>query len=453
MIPAKNKMRVLAVDNDKTFLNAFRRLLEYNGFTMDTISNPLLVMEYLSNTKTDCVVLDVKMPGMDGMELLRKIVERHPFIPVIMLSGESTISIAMDAIKKGAYDFVEKQSDSKRLLVAMQNALDKRNWIIEKSNLKQEIAEKYKILGSSKAIKKVLYDISKLAPTDAKVLIQGESGTGKELVAGALHYQSLRSGNRYIKQNCAAIPGELLESQLFGYKKGAFTGAHSNFKGKFLLADGGTLFLDEIGDMPLNLQAKLLRVLQEGEVEVLGSSDIIKTDTRIISATNKNPVDLIARGRFREDLYHRLNVFTITIPPLRDRVEDIPVLARYFLNQYAERYNKPLLDFSPQVILFLEEQKWPGNVRELQNFIHRIALFANQNIITMNDVLKSGLQAADENIPQKLTGLKEVMRYYEKKYIMETLEQNNGRIQETADKLGIERTTLFKKMRKYGLKG
>ncbi len=453
MIQEKKRMRVLAVDNDKTFLNAFRRLLEYNEFTVDTISNPLTVMEHLSAHKTDCIVLDVKMPGMDGMELLNKIIERYPFVPVIMLSGESTISIAMDAIKKGAYDFVEKQSDSKRLLVAVQNALDKRNWIIEKSNLKQEIAEKYKILGSSKAIKKVLYDISKLAPTNAKVLIQGESGTGKELVAGALHYQSLRSGNRYIKQNCAAIPGELLESQLFGYKKGAFTGAHTNFKGKFLMADGGTLFLDEIGDMPLNLQAKLLRVLQEGEVEVLGSSDIIKTDTRIISATNKNLTELIGQGRFRQDLYHRLNVFTINIPPLRDRTEDISILARYFLNQYAERYNKPLLDFSPQVILFMEEQKWPGNVRELQNFIHRIALFANQNIITMNDVLKSGLQFPDENVPKKLTGLKEVMHYYEKKYIMETLEQNNGRIQETADMLCIERTTLFKKMRKYGLKG
>ncbi len=447
--------QILIVDDDDYFLQSLKNLLVYKGFQVDTCANPVLAMQYVQEKRYQLILLDVKMPGMDGIELLEKIRTQNQNIPVVMVSGQSNISIAVEAIKKGAFDFVEKPVDPEKLQVALKNALDRYQLWEERSRLIEELKNKYAIVGKSEAINAIIRKIEQVAESDAKVLITGETGTGKELVARALHLASNRSSGPFVKLNCAAIPTELLESELFGHKKGSFTGAIKDQTGKFQAADGGTLFLDEIGDMDLVLQAKLLHVLQDNEFMMLGAHDSIKVDVRIITATNQNINDLIAEGKFRRDLFHRINVVNIHIPPLRERVEDIEPLAIHFLKEFAETYNKKVTGFEPGVLNALKKYSWPGNVRELRNVVEKMVIFARDTLITQNDLKESLLQLPVEIISavKKPTKgkLKEEMQRHERELILRALKAANGSNAKAAKILGIDRSSLFKKRKKLGI--
>ncbi|MHA1267971.1 MAG: sigma-54-dependent transcriptional regulator [Candidatus Helarchaeota archaeon] len=446
-------LKILAIDDDPSFLLSLSNFLEYKNYYVQTAPNPFKAEEYFRNEDFDCVLLDVKMPGMDGIDLLKKFQQIRPTIPIIMISGQSTISTAVEAIKLGAYDFIEKPLDIDRLLITLKNALEKKIWQSEKLSLLSQIDDAYPFIAVSKKMRDLIEKIKRIAPTDTKVLILGESGTGKELIARALHYHSKRNTKPFIKINCAAIPTELLESELFGHKKGSFTGATSDYKGKFLAADTGTLFLDEIGDMEEKLQAKLLRVLQDGEVEIIGETKPRKVDVRIIAATNKDLTKLVNERKFREDLYHRLNVVQIRIPPLREHVEDIPVLARYFLKEFAQTYNKKLVDFTPQAMHLLINYSWPGNVRELRNVVEKISVLTKNTRITAAEVSEALEPENNLSTVKAYSGtLQEAREKFEKEYIKRFLNITGWKIQETAEALGINRSALFKKMRKLGIK-
>ena len=444
--------KILAIDDDEGFLTSIGNNLEYNNYDVTLCSNPLNVNDLIDDQNFNAVLCDVKMPGMDGIEVLKIIQEKDPFLPVIMLSGQSTISIAIDAIRSGAYDFLEKPVTSEKLIKTIEKAIKKNEWVFEKKILLNERESVWKMIGNSPALLRALNVLEKVAPTEAKVLILGETGTGKELAARAIHNLSKRSLKPYIKINCAAIPENLLESELFGHKKGSFTGASQDKTGKFKAADGGTLFLDEIGDLSLNLQAKMLRVLNDNEIEVIGDVQPQKIDVRIIAATNKNLEEMVEEGTFRSDLLHRIKVISIQLPPQRDRIEDIPLLARNFLLQNAQSYNKQLLDFSPQALLLLQKKEWPGNVRELKNVIEKITIFATGPIIQASDIqqaIKFDQLLSVQNQPD--TSLKEATEQLEKEIIISTLNNTNWKMQQTADILNIDRTTLFKKMQKYAI--
>ncbi len=445
--------RILVIDNDVSFLLAVKNTLEYNNYKVTMLENPLKTFEYIEKNDFDCILLDVAMPGINGMDLLMRLGESYPFIPVVMVSGESTITIAMDAIKQGAYDFLEKPIDTKRLLITIEKAIEKKTWTIEKNILLEEISETYEMVGRSRAMLRIFDTIDTLAKSDAKVLILGETGTGKELVARALHRKSGRSGKKFVAVNCAAIPESLLESELFGHKKGSFTGAVKDQLGKFQIADKGTLFLDEIGDLPLSMQAKLLRVLDNDEIETIGNNSPQKVDVRILSATNKNLEELIQDGRFREDLFHRLKVVSIEIPPLRTRPEDIRLLAEYFLHKFSKTYNKHLSGFSEAALQRILQHEWPGNVRELMNVVEKISIFTKNEIVQASDVFIA-MDFEDKNIfyPANKMSLREAYDNFERDYILRVLIQNDWKIMQTAQSLGLERTTLFRKMQKYGFK-
>ncbi len=444
--------QILVIDNDNAFLLAIKNTLEYNRYKVETLENPLQTFEYLQNHDFDCVLLDVAMPGMNGLELLEQIYARYPLMPVVMVSGESTISIAVDAIKQGAYDFLEKPIDTKRLLITIEKAIEKKNWSIEKNILLNEISETYEMVGRSRALQQIFDTIMTVAPSGAKVLILGETGTGKELVARAIHHKSQRSGKKFVALNCAAIPETLLESELFGHKKGSFTGAAHDHLGKFQTADGGTLFLDEIGELPLAMQAKLLRVLDNNEIEVIGMPLPKKVDVRIVAATNKNLEELIEKGQFRSDLYHRLKVITIEVPPLRTRQEDIKILSEYFLQKFAQTYNKKITGFTESAMQRLVEYDWPGNVRELKNIVEKISIFTKYERVQASDVFIA-MDLDDKTFIQSDQPplLKEAVDQFERDYILHALIQNEWKIQQTAGVLGLDRTTLFKKMRKHDL--
>lgn len=444
---------LLAIDDDLHFLTSLRNLVLRLGYTISIENNPHRLEDHLTSEETDCVLLDVKMPGKDGLELFQNLKENWPDIPVIMVSGQSTITIAMNCIRQGAFDFIEKPVDPDRLLVSLRNAMDNKNLTHTKETLLTEIKKEYEILGISKSIQNLNRIIRTVAPTEARVLILGETGTGKELVARGIHFQSKRSNKSFIKLNCASIPGELLESELFGFRKGSFTGAIRDQKGKFLQADRGTLFFDEIGDMSIDLQAKLLRVLEEGEVELIGESSPRKVDVRVLAATNRNLQELVTHGKFREDLFHRLNVVSIVIPPLRNRVDDIPILANFFLNRFADQYNKPVLHFAPAAVDELVRFNWNGNVRELRNLVEKLVIFSTSTELSHEEVTEAfgfmDLVAEEEN-PE--SGLKNVVADSEKHQILLTLNDTDWHIGETAGILGINRTTLFKKMKRYEIK-
>ncbi len=445
--------RILAIDDDVNFLLNLQELLKLEDYEIDIESNPFAVESLLKMATYDCILLDVKMPGIDGLSLLKEIVKKYSDLPVIMISGQSTLSIAVEALKLGAYDFLEKGADLDRLLITIQNALERKNLYQEKQILLKEIHEQFQMVGKSDKLKKILAEIELIGPTDAKVLITGETGTGKELVARAIHLKSKRSSKPYIKVNCAAIPESLIESTFFGHTKGSFTGAIGDQKGKFEQADGGTIFLDEIAELPLKAQSKLLRVLESGEIEKVGLTNPKKVDVRIIAATNKDLKKLVFEGKFREDLYHRLVVYQITIPPLRDRVDDIPVLAHYFLQLYAEKYNKLLVGFSQQALEVLKKQKWPGNVRMLSNVIEKIAIAANGSQVTNKDVFMAlkieNEKELEEHVP--LLSLQKYLNFQEKEYLKKILHFTRGNKAKAARILEIDRATLWRKMEKYGL--
>ncbi len=451
--------RILVIDDDAAFLQSIKSLLSLKKYDVETVSNPEKAKQLVGNQDFATILMDVKIPGVEGLELLEWFLQQVPEIPVIMISGQSTITTAMDAIKLGAYDFLEKPVDAERLFIAIRNAIEKHNWKREQNTLLNYIDETFPIIGESPAIQRLKEYIKMLAATDARVLITGESGVGKELVAQALHFKSPRRGRPFIKINCAAIPGELLESELFGYRKGSFSGATSDYSGKFAAADSGSIFLDEIGDMDIRLQAKLLRVVESGEIETLGMSRPRKVNVRIIAATNKDIPKLISEGKFREDLYHRLNVVTIHVPPLRDHAEDIPLLARYFLRQFSETYNKRVGEFSAGALDALMHYPWPGNVRELKNIIEKLVIFSEDTTIHETDVVKAlppnpsksirvNNHPAAETTP---SSLKEAVGNFERNLILRALQENNWRVQDAALTLGIDRTALYKKMQKYGI--
>ena len=372
--------KILVIDDERSIRNSLKDILEYEQYQVELAENGTQGLEHIRSNDFDIVLCDIKMPEMDGIEVLERVQLLKPDVPIVMISGHGNIDTAVDAIKKGAFDYIEKPLDLNRLLITIRNAMDKSNLITETRVLKKKVNKKYEIIGESPAIVRVKEMADRVAPTEARVLITGSNGTGKELVARRLHDKSNRASGPFIEVNCAAIPSELIESELFGHEKGAFTSAVKQRKGKFEQATGGTLFLDEIGDMSLSAQAKVLRALQENEITRVGGDKAIKVDVRVVAATNKNIAEEIAKGNFREDLYHRLSVILIHVPDLNDRPEDIPLLASHFIEQICSEYGMPRKTITPQGIEELQKIKWTGNIREFRNVIERLIILCDKTI-------------------------------------------------------------------------
>ncbi|MDP4185875.1 MAG: sigma-54 dependent transcriptional regulator [Bacteroidota bacterium] len=378
--------RILVIDDERSIRNTLKDILEYEKYQVDLSENGHEGLEKIKENDYDIVLCDIKMPGMDGIEVLEKITDHKPDVPVVMISGHGNIDTAVESIKKGAYDFIEKPLDLNRLLITIRNAMDKSNLITETKVLRKKVDKKFEIVGESAAITKILEMIDKVAPTEARVLITGGNGSGKELVARRLHERSNRASGPFVEVNCAAIPSELIESELFGHEKGAFTSAIKQRKGKFEQASGGTLFLDEIGDMSHSAQAKVLRALQENMITRVGGEKPIQVDVRVVAATNKNLSEEIDRGNFREDLYHRLSVILIHVPGLNERKEDIPLLANHFIEQICLEYGMPVKIISDDAIVELQKYNWTGNIREFRNVIERLIILCGSEI-TGDDVI------------------------------------------------------------------
>ncbi len=377
-------MKILVIDDERSIRNLMQEILEDEGHSVDVAEDGLKGVGMADKEKYDVIFCDIKMPGLEGEEVLDALHEKGIETPVVMISGHGDIDTAVSCIKKGAFDFLSKPLDLNRILITIKNATERTNLIQDNKVLKKKVYGQ-EMIGESEAIMKVKDMIEKVAPTDARVLIQGGNGTGKELVARSLHQKSLRSQMPYIEVNCAAIPSELIESELFGHEKGSFTSAIKQHKGKFEQADGGTLFLDEIGDMSLSAQAKVLRVLQEKKLSRVGSDKDITVDVRVIAATNKNLREEIAKGTFREDLYHRLSVIVITVPSLDDRKSDIPLLVDYFINQICAESGKSTRPIEPEAMQLLVDRSWTGNIRELRNVVERLLILSGSTI-TADDV-------------------------------------------------------------------
>lgn len=379
--------KVLVIDDERSIRNTLKDILEYEKYSVDLAEDGFTGYEMAQKTKYDVILCDIKMPGMDGIETLEKIMDYNPDNTVVMISGHGTVETAVDAIKKGAYDFISKPPDINRMLITLRNATDKTQLVTETKVLKRKVNKTFDMIGQSKALNDIKAMIEKVAPTDARVFITGPNGSGKELVARWLHELSNRSKNPFIEVNCAAIPSELIESELFGHEKGSFTSAIKQKKGNFELANGGTLFLDEIGDMSLSAQAKVLRALQENKITRVGGEKDITVDVRVVAATNKNIQEEISKGNFREDLYHRLSVILIPVPSLNERKDDIPLLADHFLAQIIQDHNMPAKSFDEGALKSLQAIKWTGNIRELRNVIERLAILCDK-VITREDVLR-----------------------------------------------------------------
>ncbi|MFT2011494.1 sigma-54-dependent transcriptional regulator [Pontibacter sp. 13R65] len=376
--------KILIIDDERAIRSTLKEILEFENYTVDEAEDGQKGLQFISKTKYDVVLCDIKMPGMDGIEVLEKAMEHSPDTPFIMISAHGTIDTAVDATKKGAYDFLQKPPDLNRLLITVRNALDKATLVTETKVLKKKISKAYEMVGNSPALGRVKQAIEKVAPTDARVLITGPNGSGKELVARAIHEQSNRSSGPLIEVNCAAIPSELIESELFGHEKGSFTSAVKQRIGKFEQANGGTLFLDEVGDMSLSAQAKVLRALQEHRITRVGGDKDIQVDVRVLAATNKNLLQEIEDRNFREDLYHRLGVILIHVPPLNERREDIPDLVQKFLNDIANDYGTKPKAINAEALGYLQQLDWRGNVRELRNVVERLVIMSG-NEITADD--------------------------------------------------------------------
>jgi DNA-binding NtrC family response regulator len=379
--------RILVIDDERSIRNTLKDILEYEKYSVDLAEDGIKGIEKVKSSAFDMVLCDIKMPGMDGIEVLEKLQEIIPDTPVVMISGHGNIDTAVESIKKGAFDYIEKPLDLNRLLITIRNAMDKSSLVSETKSLKKKVNKKFEIVGESKALKAVVEMADRVAKTDARVLITGSNGTGKELVARRIHDQSNRSAGPFIEVNCAAIPSELIESELFGHEKGAFTSAVKQHIGKFEQANGGTLFLDEIGDMSLSAQAKVLRVLQESIISRVGGDKHIKVDVRVVAATNKNLSVEIAENNFREDLYHRLSVILIRVPALNERLEDIPLLANHFIQLICEEYGMPKKTITQDAIAELQKIGWTGNIREFRNVIERLIILCDL-VITDEDVIR-----------------------------------------------------------------
>ncbi len=455
---------ILVVDDDKSIRESLETILLYEDYDVTQASNGKEALSILdkcvkNNTEKqkkpvfDLALLDIKMPGMDGLELLEKIKKSFPQIDIIMISGHAEIQTAVEATKKGAYDFLAKPLDQDRILITISNAIKNRELSSQCQELKKIVYHDRQLLGESLAIKQILETIERVAPIDTRVLITGENGTGKELVARAIHEKSRRNNAPFIELNCAAIPENLIESELFGHEKGAFTSAHEKRKGKFEQAHKGTLFLDEIGDMSLTAQAKVLRVLEECKVTRVGGATSMDIDVRVLAATNKTLEKESAEGNFREDLFYRLNVVPIHVPPLRERLEDIPILVSHFLVYFAHKYSIPIKKLSSDALQELKMHSWNGNIRELKNFVERLVILSTGDSIGADEI-KSHLSSPHSKIEGffgTYQTFEEFKRESEKMFFIQKLTETNWNVKKTSEILKMQRSNLYKKMEKYGL--
>lgn len=449
------KEKILIIEDDPAMRLGMSHFLRSSGYSVEETESSDRAIDILQKNFFDLIITDLRLPGRDGLSLLKEVKTKTPDTGVIIITAFADIKTAVQAIKDGAFDYIAKPFSNEELLLVIERFFNFRRLEKEVIRLRESIKETNyeKLIGVSPAMKEIFDRIEAIAMTDVPVLIQGESGTGKELVANAIHNKSHRKDKPYIKINCAAIPETLFESELFGYEKGAFTGAMETKKGKFELANGGTIFFDEIGDMPLGLQAKLLRVLEDNTITRLGGRDSIKVDVRCIYATSKNLKDLIREGRFREDLFYRINVVPIQIPPLRERKEDIPYLIEHFLGYFQKKYSKSGLRFSPAAYEALLSYDYPGNVRELKHAIERAVLLSNAELIDIKSLPEEILpefKIEDRCLSRKLS-LQECLQSFEKKLIITTLKETGGRKIEAAKRLGISRKVLWKKIKEYGI--
>ena len=443
------KHKILIVDDEKIVRESLFHWFEDEGYNVETAESAEIALKSFEKGKYDLLLLDMRMPGMSGIELLEKIKEIDRESIVILITAYASVPTAVQALKHGAYDYVTKPVDPDELNHLVKNALEKKSLKDENVILKDKIEQMImpdNLIGESDDMKKIFELINTVAPADTTVLIRGESGTGKELVAKAIHLNSSRKYFPIITVNCGALAESLLESELFGHEKGSFTGAQYRRKGKFEMANGGTIFLDEIGAVSQKMQVELLNVLETKKFSRVGGNDIISSDFRVIAATNESLEELVKEGKFREDLYYRLNVFTLFIPPLRERKSDIPVLTEFFLNRFCNMMNKPLKSVSQEAMDFLLKYNWPGNVRELENAIERAVVVGKKDVLDINDF--SFLSLHTEDIQESGITLEEV----EKKYIISVLEQTGWNISKAAEILGIDRVTIYNKINKYGVK-
>jgi two-component system, NtrC family, nitrogen regulation response regulator NtrX len=442
--------RLLIIDDEENILASLKGVLEDEKFVVQTARNGEEGLKHLRRFAPDVVLLDIWMPGEDGLKVLEKIKKIDPTVVVVMMSGHGTVETAVKAIKLGAFDFLEKPLHFDKVLVVLQHAFDLRSLKDENRYLKEKLRTEEPLIGESPAMRHLKHIISIAAPSNGWVLIQGENGTGKELVARALHEGSPRAQGRFVAVNCAAIPEELIESELFGHEKGSFTGAVERKLGRFEQADGGTLFLDEVGDMGPKMQAKILRALQESSIQRVGGDETIEVDVRVIAATNKDLRQNIRDGEFREDLFYRLNVIPIQVPPLRERKADIPQLVSHFLARYSAGKSK---EIDEEIIQILKSYSWPGNVRELKNWVERACILSQTNVIDSSAVesIESGGQEADTFAFEEKS-LRAARAAFEKHFIQKMLTENGGNISKTAQMIGVERSHLHKKMRSYGIR-
>ncbi len=448
------KQNILVVDDDADIRSTLQMLLRYEGYEVRVAEDGQTALKSLEEKTAALVLLDIKMPGRDGLEILPEILSRHPQTQVVMISGHGDIQTAVEAIKKGAMDFLEKPLDGSRTLVRVRTCFERRALQKENQTLRGQFDRDFRILGESPLMKKVLSQIEKLASSEARVLIQGENGTGKELVARQIHLQSARHTETWIALNCAAIPKELIESELFGHEKGSFTGANARKLGQFELASGGTLFLDEIGELDLAAQAKLLRVLEQGEILRVGGDEAIAVDVRVIAATNKDLKAEIAAKNFREDLFYRLNVVSIHLPSLRERKDDIALLAKNFLSLACQRAKIDNKELSSTAISFLQSYSWPGNVRQLKNWMERVAVMGSGKTIGEEE-LREWVDASSSKPTGDLfqsESFEEFKDLSEAAFLRKKLEEYGWNIKRTAEKLKMQRSNLYKKLEKYGLK-
>lgn len=448
---------ILIIDDYKATLDTLSVLLESNGYQVSTASDGIKGLKLLHEHNYDLVLLDVKMPGLDGFQVISELKKDKPEIPVIIFSAHDSANSSIKAASLGAFDFLEKPVDTDRLLLTLRNGIEKNRLLKENKNLRNRIEGTADILGVSKAVQSIRELIYRVAKTDARVLITGENGTGKELVAKAIHRHSARSAGPFVEINCAAIPQELIESELFGHEKGSFTGATGQRLGKFEQANNGTLFMDEIGDMSLSAQAKVLRSLQGNVIQRVGGTENIPVDVRVVAATNKNLPEMIAKGEFREDLFHRLNVIPMVVPPLRDRSEDVPILVKQFAREISNKYQMPNKEFDPAGLLRLQQMEWKGNIRELQNVVERLLVMSRSEIISVQDVdsfvmFTPAKNQLDSDIFDVYDNFQEFKDFSEKMFIERKLEKYNWNISKTAEALDIQRSHLYNKMEKYGIK-
>lgn len=454
--------KILIIDDERAIRNTLREILEYEDYEVEDTDNGVDGIALIEKNDYDLVLCDIKMNRMDGMEVLSEVLAIKPDIPFIMISGHGTVETAVEASKKGAFDFISKPPDLNRLLITVRNALDRGSLVTEAKVLKRKVSKVRSILGESQAIQKIKETIDRVAPTDARVLVTGANGSGKELVARWLHEKSNRAHASLIEVNCAAIPSELIESELFGHEKGSFTSAVKQRIGKFESADGGTLFLDEIGDMSLSAQAKVLRALQENKITRVGGEREIEVNVRVVAATNKDLLKEIESGTFRMDLYHRISVILINVPPLTDRKDDIPLLTQSFLEEICSDYGMPVKRISEGALDALKSLPWTGNIRELRNMVERLIILSDK-VITENDVKAfanpsgpaasaNGSAAAPQTDFDQFANFQEYKDYAEREYIKFKLEKNNWNVSKTADDIDIQRSHLYSKIEKYGLK-